>query len=141
MARTGQFFLVEADISKAQEALAGTSKSLLSIQRQTLGIIGKRVRNETVRAIKSTVQKRTGELFKAYRYKVKKDGSEVNVFPKSQKGNGSIFPKAMALNYGTKDGRLKPRNFVQAGEKYAESSRYEADIDKMIQKELDKYWK
>lgn len=141
MARTGQFLTVEADISRAQVALAGTSKSLLSISRQTMGIIGRGVANVTTQAVKSSVEKVTGEMWKAYRYKVKKDGSEVTVFPKALKGNKNIFPKAMALNYGTKDGRLKPRGFVQAGERYAESNAYEAEIDKMIQKELSKYWK
>ena len=56
-------------------------------------------------------------------------------------GEGTIFPKVMALNYGTSNGRLKALGFVQAGEKYAESNAYESEIDKMIQKELDKYWK
>ena len=141
MAKTGSFLSVEADISRAQTALAGTSKSLASISRQAMGIIGKGVRNETIKAIRITTNKRTGELLKAYRYKVKKDGSEVNVFPKALNGEGTIFPKVMALNYGTSNGRLKALGFVQSGEKYAESNAYESEIDKMIQKELDKYWK
>ena len=140
MAKTGQFISVEADVSRAKAALSGTSKSLASISRQIMGIIGKGVKKETVKAIKALTQKHTGELLKAYRYKVKKDGSEVNVFPKALNGEESIFPKAMALSYGTNDGRIKPRGFVQQGEKYAESGAYESDIDKMILKELDKYW-
>lgn len=141
MAKTGSFLSVEADVSRAQTALAGTSKSLVSISRQAMSIIGKGVRKETIKAIRITTNKRTGELLKAYRYKVKKDGSEVNVFPKALNGEGTIFPKVMALNYGTSNGRLKALGFVQAGEKYAESNAYESEIDKMIQKELDKYWK
>lgn len=142
MAKIGQFLSVEADVSRAQSALSGTTKSLVSISRQTMGIIGRGAVSVVKKEIKATTQKRTGELLKAYRYKVKKDGSEVNVFPKGIKNEGrEIFPKVMALNYGTKNGRLKSRGFVQVSERYAESRAYEADIDKMIQKELAKYWK
>ncbi|MBR1722458.1 MAG: hypothetical protein IJ727_08290 [Treponema sp.] len=44
MAKTGQFISVEADVSRAKAALSGTSKSLASISRQIMGIIGKGVR-------------------------------------------------------------------------------------------------
>lgn len=141
MARTGQFLSVQADVSRAQAALSGTSKSLVTISRKTMGIIGKGVANKIRGEIKALTNKRTGELLKAYRYKVKRDGSEVNVFPKALNGEKSIFPKVMALSYGTKDGRLKALGFVQAGDRYAESGDYAAELDKMIQKELDKYWK
>lgn len=140
MAQTGQLLTVEADVSRAQAALSGTSKRLVSISRQTLGIIAR----GTVKTIKAEVRalttKRTGELLKAYRYKVKKDGSVANVFPKALSGKDTIFPKAMALSYGTNDGKLKALGFVQSGEKYAESGAYQSEIEKMIQKELNKYW-
>lgn len=136
-----RFISVEADVSEVQDALAGTSKSLVSIRRQMLGIIARGVSKETSKAIRATTEKRTGELRKAYRYKVRRDGSEANVFPKGLKGSDrSIFPKVMALNYGTVDGRLKPLGFIEQGEKYAESDKYSADVDKMIQRELKKYW-
>ena len=69
----------------------------------------------------------------------KKDGSEMNVFPKGIKGE-NIFPKVMALSYGTENGRLRPRGFVQKGNNYIEGSEYEASIDRMIDRELAKYW-
>jgi hypothetical protein len=140
MGKTGQFLSVKADVSRAQVALAGTSKSLVSISRQTLGIIGKGTVKTIKREIKALTETRTGELLKAYRYKVRKDGTLANVFPKALNGEKSIFPKAMALSYGTKNGRLKALGFVQSGEKYAESDDCQSDIDKMIQKELAKYW-
>jgi len=134
------FFSIKADISEAQAALSGTSKSLASISRQTLGVIARGAVATVKKEIRSTTQKRTGELLRAYRYKVKKDGSEVNVFPKALNGEESIFPKAMALSYGTNDGRIKPRGFVQKGEDYVDKGGYEPEIQKLIDKELAKYW-
>lgn len=140
---------IQTDISEVQKALAGTSKSLKSIQKATLRIAAKGTAN-TVKAVirSSDLQKRTGELQKAYTYKVKKNGVEANVFPKALAvKDRTIFPKAMTLSYGhsgtTKRAKawfIAPRNFVQAGEQYAESGKFMDDVQKYIDKELEKYW-
>lgn len=140
---------IQTDISEVQNALAGTSKSLKSIQKATLRIAAKGTANTIKAAIRSSdLQKRTGELQKAYTYKVKKSGDEANVFPKALAGKAlTIFPKAMTLSYGhqgaTKRAKawfIAPRNFVQTGEQYAESGKYMDDVQKYIDKELEKYW-
>lgn len=140
---------IQTDISEVQNALAGTSKSLKSIQKATLRIAAKGTANTIKAAIRSSdLQKRTGELQKAYTYKVKKSGDEANVFPKAFAGKDlTIFPKAMTLSYGhqgaTKRAKawfIAPRNFVQTGEQYAESGKYMDDVQKYIDKELEKYW-
>ena len=140
---------IQTDISEVQNALAGTSKSLKSIQKATLRIAAKGTANTIKAAIRSSdLQKRTGELQKAYTYKVKKSGDEANVFPKALAGKDlTIFPKAMTLSYGhqgaTKRAKawfIAPRNFVQTGEQYAESGKYMDDVQKYIDKELEKYW-
>lgn len=140
--------VVAVEIEEVQKALSGTRKSLKSIQRQVLGTIAR----GTVKAIKASIQgsdlqKRTGELLKAYRYKVKKSGNEANVFPKALNSDSSIFPKAMTLSYGhsgktkrAENWEIKPRGFVQDGNKYAESGNYTDDLNKLIEKELKKYW-
>lgn len=144
-----QFLSIQTDISEVQDALAGTSKSLKSIQKSVLRIAAKGTANAVKAAIRtSDLNRRTGELQKAYTYKVKKDGSEANVFPKAlNSGDRTIFPKAMTLSYGhsgpTKRAKawfIAPRNFVQAGDQYAESGKYMDEIQKYIDKELDKYW-
>lgn len=144
-----QFLSIQTDISEVQDALAGTSKSLKSIQKSVLRIAAKGTANAVKAAIRtSDLNRRTGELQKAYTYKVKKDGSEANVFPKALNSHDrTIFPKAMTLSYGhsgpTKRAKawfIAPRNFVQAGDQYAESGKYMDEIQKYIDKELDKYW-
>lgn len=140
---------IKTDITEVQEALAGTSKSLKSIQKTTLRIAAKGTANTVKAAIRSSdLERRTGELLKAYTYKVKKSGDEANVFPKALTGKDStIFPKAMTLSYGhsgptkrAKSWFIAPRNFVQAGEQYAEKGQYMDDVQKYIDKELEKYW-
>lgn len=140
---------IQTDISEVQDALAGTSKSLKSIQKATLRIAAKGTANAVKAAIRtSDLQRRTGELQKAYTYKVKKNGDEANVFPKALTGKDrTIFPKAMTLSYGhqgptkrAKSWFIAPRNFVQAGEQYAEKGQYMDDVQKYIDKELEKYW-
>lgn len=140
---------IQTDISEVQDALSGTSKSLKSIQKATLRIAAKGTANAVKAAIRtSDLQRRTGELQKAYTYKVKKNGDEANVFPKALTGKDrTIFPKAMTLSYGhqgptkrAKSWFIAARNFVQAGEQYAEKGQYMDDVQKYIDKELEKYW-
>lgn len=144
-----QIISASVDIKEVQEALAGTSKSFPAIQKSVLRIAAKGTAKRIKAAINtSDLQKRTGELLKAYVYKVKKDGSEANVFPKALKAKDrTIFPKAMTLSYGhdgptkrAKGWHIAPRGFVQAGQQYAESGAYMGDVQKMVDKELEKYW-
>ena len=87
---------------------------------------------------------------------------EVSVYPhrvQPGRGNDLIIPVSMALNYGAtieaKEKQtlsifaktwarpvsitIKGRGFVQAGETYAKSSRYSKDVQKLIDRELEKY--
>lgn len=144
-----QIISAQVDIEEVQQALSGTSKSLKSIQKSVLRIAAKGTAKQIKAAINtSDLQKRTGELSKAYVYKVKKDGSEANVYPKALTAKDrTLFPKAMTLSYGhegptkrAKSWHIAPRGFVQAGQQYAESGSYMNDVQKMIDKELEKYW-
>lgn len=142
-----QVLNIEADVSGAQEALEATNKSLTSIQKQTVGIVARGAVKQIKAVINATTQRHTGELSKAYRYKVKKDGSEANVYPKALNSKNTIYPKAMTLSYGH-EGRTKRAanwhiralGFVQTGKAWIESGSYMADVNKMVDKELDKYW-
>ena len=144
-----QILATEVDVSAVQDALSETSKSLKSIQRSTLRIVA-RATAKTVRAaiISSDLHVRTGELRKAYTYKLKRDGSEANVYPRAlTNGDRTIFPKAMTLSYGhqgptkrARNWRIVPRGFVQRGQQYAENGDYMDEVQKLIDKELNKYW-
>lgn len=134
-------FTVKADVDKAQKALKGTALSVKSISRRALQTIAR----ETVRRIKaaaaSSTKKRTGELRKSYKYKAAKSGESVTVFPKGTVHAGSgIYPKVMALSYGSEKRHIRAFGFIQAGQDYAENKDHSPEIEKLIQKELKKYW-
>ena len=134
------FIAVNAEVEAVQEALAGTSAGLVQMQRKTLSAIAQGARRKINAAIRLTTKRRTGELLKAYRYKVRKDASQANIFPKKTGKKGNIFAKVYTLNYGKEGTRWRARGFVQKGEAYAEEGGYEAAVNKLVQKELDKYW-
>ena len=134
------FISVQAEVEAVQEALSGTSKSLTAIQKRALGTIAAGARKKINAAIRSTTKRRTGELLKAYRYKIRKDASQVNLFPRKSGKKSQIFPKVYTLNYGLEGTRFLARGFIEKGEAYAESGEWEKDVNKYVQNELDKYW-
>lgn len=143
----GEILSIEAEINQVEQALAGTSKSFETIRRQAVGIIAKGAVTKIKAVIQTTTVKRSGELLKAYRYKVSRDGSQANVFPKALNSDSTIFPKAMTLSYGH-DGKtkraanwhIKALGFVQSGKAWVDSGAYMPDLENMVDKELNKYW-
>lgn len=137
---------VKPDFEAVEKALAGTRKSLPSIQRKTLSVIARGAIKQIKAVIKSGTHRRTGELLKAYRYKIKKDGT-ATIYPKAVNNDARIFPKASVLSYGhsgatkrAKNFPIKAVGFIQAGNQYIDSGAYVPEINKMIDKELTKYW-
>lgn len=143
----GEILGIEADINQVEQALSGTSKSFETIRRQAVGIIAKGAVNKIKAVIQATTQKRTGELLKAYRYKVRRDGTQANVFPKAINSDSTIYPKAMTLSYGhsgktarAANWHIKALGFVQSGKAWVDSGAYMPDLENMVDKELNKYW-
>ncbi len=144
-----QWISVEAEIDEVQKALEGTSKSLTSIQKQALGIIARSGVKTIRREIKLSIldkSRSSGQLSSSYGFRVKKDGSEANIFPRG-KGGSSVFPKAFVNNYGfsgptvrAENWNFAPKGFVEKTENYLESNSFDGELQKMIDKSLAKYW-
>ncbi len=136
---------IEVDTREVQEALKGTSLAIDKIEKKAVGIVLKgtlkAVRSEyrkTLRPANSIRYERTGALYKSFR--ISNKGSYGNVYPRAvSNGRNWAMGLACILNYGAKNG-IKPRGFIQKGEQYASSGAYSTEIDKMVDKELDKYW-
>lgn len=157
---------IQLDTKGVVQSLTQTGKGIKSIQKQTVGIIAKGYVKEIKRQITATgIKKRTGELGKAYRYKVK--GDTATIYPASQ-ANGKqakslIVAKTGSLNYGTTINVRKGRKFLQvnggkyfarpkrvsirgrdflgrAENLYINNERYTQDVEKMVEKQLKKYW-
>lgn len=142
-----QWIVVEAEVAEVQKALAGTNKSFTSIQKQALGILARNTVAKMKPFIASSLlhpEKSTGELQKAFGFRVKKDGSEANIYPMGKAGS-KIFPKAMVQNYGydksdTKWKIKKPKAFIQFGENLLASKAFDEQLSQMVDKNLKKYW-
>lgn len=145
-----QWIVVDAEIEEVQRALAETSKSFTSIQKQALGIIARQGVKTVRMNIRKTIKNRsrsTGELQKAYSFRVKKDGSEVNIYPKGIAGS-KVFPKAYVQNYGysgstarAKEWNIMPKGFIESTENFLDSNNFQPELDKMVNKVLAKYWR
>lgn len=138
------FISIKTDIDETQKALEKTAKSASSISLSALRIVAKDGVKVIKAAIKSSgLKKRSGELLKCYGYRKSKKGNSIVIYPKALNGESSIFPKVMALSYGTdkrQNRKLKAFGFVQAGQKAIENKNYKSQIEEMIAKELQKYW-
>lgn len=140
---------VEADISEVQKALEGTTKSLTSIQKQALGIIARSGVKQIRKEIKLSIlnkSRSTGALSSSYGFRVKKDGSEANIYPRGTSG-ADIFPKAFVNNYGfsgptvrAQNWNFAPKGFVQKTESYLAEGNFDTELKKMVDKTLSKYW-
>ncbi len=139
------FISLQTDVTQAQSALENTAKNVNSIALSTLRIVAK----DSVKVIKATIRssglkRRSGELLKCYSYKKsKKDANTLVIYPKALNGEASVFPKVMALSYGSDkraNRKLKAFGFVQSGQKAIENGSYKTQIEQMIDKELHKYW-
>lgn len=141
----GKLLDVKIEVQEAQKALAGTRLSMKSISKKTLAVIGRGAKTAINRGIRQTLQKRTGALLKTYVYKGNKSGTSgmVRADPKIPNGDDT-FRKLYALNYGYSGpvGRAmnKPHSFVQKGEEYLDSGQYMTAVQKLVEKELKKYW-
>lgn len=165
-------FEIYGDFEKVSKALSGTTKSVKSIQKGILSIIGRGARAEIKKITKSikgnglVAGRYPYSIANAFTYKVKADGSKVSVYPKKiekNRSNDLTVPVISTLNYGknitvrngrkylvfqTSDGwkkcksvKIPGHHFVEAGKSYAGSSKYNNEVEKYIQKELDKYWR
>lgn len=145
----GNWIVVEAEVDAVVEALSGTSKSLTSMKKQTLGVIARYGVKYIRQKIRESILNKSGstkELQKSYAFRVKKDGSEANIYPKGFSGS-KIFPKAYVNNYGysgptkrTQNWNFAPKGFVQDTEKNIETHNFETELQKLVDKTLAKYW-
>lgn len=82
---------IEADVQKAQDALAGTSKSLAAIERKTLSIVASGTVKAVKGGIRETLNSRTGELLRLSDTRYTK--TELRTFTRTEKAEAQFFRK------------------------------------------------
>lgn len=152
---SGGFIQIAADVSAAQGALSATRKSLVSIRNGVLRIAARyAMRKEKAAIMSSGLRRRTGALRSSLTVKLNRRRGEANVVPLSKRSLSLIpkgkqtaervaWSKTQALSYGAERGkwRIRGKGFVKAGREAAESGGWKADVEKYVQKELQKYWR
>ena len=143
---------ISVDVSSAQEYLRETALKIPQIEKKVLRLVGKEAAKETNKAVKSTLDTSTKAIIghrytynmnKMYTYGKAKDHS-LTVYPKAVAGGTLIIPVSTTLNYGYDAGakrgpHVTGRGFVQMGESYVKTGRYMPEVQKLVDKELEKY--
>lgn len=131
---------IKASVDSVQKKLKETSASIPAITRKCLQLISRRASQEVKSGIRASTHVRTGQFLKAYTFHVKKDGLSATVYPRNYNSKNRQWAAGLSsiLNYGTKDGRIKPRAFVERGERYLQYGVYEYDLQNIVDQEIKK---
>lgn len=155
---------IKSEIQKAQQLLEKTGANQHTIRKKILRTVGSGSAKAIGKQIRQSTKKKTGEASKAYVYKVKDNQriSHVTMFAYGKDKSKSIYPKIMTLNYGatilpvkgktllikgrgffarSKSVTITGRFFLQkAWSAYIESGSFTSDMQKVVDKEIEKFW-
>lgn len=142
------------DTKPADGTLREIQRAIPSVEAKALRLVGRLTAKEMNRSLKGTVNARTHSIL-AHRYeyrmaqtfkygKVKNHGLAVS--PRKlddTRENDLIIPVIHSLNYGYDMGDARGphiigRGFIQSGDDYVASDKYTAEVQKLVDKELDK---
>ena len=155
MSEMSELIGITVDVSSAQEYLRETSLQIPQIEKKVLRLVGKEIAKETNKVMKGVVHVKTNAMLahrypyrmtQTYKYgKVKNHG--LTVYPRkvdNARENDLIIPVMATLTYGFDAGNARGphvigRGFVQQGESYAQAGRYMPEVQKLVDKELEKY--
>lgn len=153
-----EFISLEVDIQECLDLFEGLEKDKKKIERAILAGVGSTVRNQIKKSYKRDLNKRTGELYKSIKRGVVRSGNAVVIQPKARAANHVFYGYALAK--GSKitaknnktltfqiDGKwirkhevkLPERDwFVEPAKRYLSSTAYKQQLDKILQKQIQK---
>lgn len=155
-----EFLSIQADLSEAMEAFKDLEERMPKIQRSMLAGIGSKAASFAKKRYSMELKKRSGNLYKNLKRVVTKRGDAVVIYSKAISENkisyGFVLAKGAIIE--AKDGNLKfqingkwitkkkveikPRDWlVKPVDQFIGSNDYHAQIDRLIQKEVDKLFK
>lgn len=152
------FITVETDINEAMKVFEGLDKGQNTIRRHMLAGLGTSAKNKAKTFAKTQINKRSGALFKSFKRKVISNGKAVLIEAKARAANQVFYGYALAkgatikANHSdyltfqvdgkwvkTQEVRLKGIDYVSAPvKKYIDSSESKQQMERLVQKELDK---
>lgn len=158
-------YQLKSDLDGVKEVLDNFGIALPNLTKRVLGKAGLGTKQSIKKSFGNYFRKRTGRLYKAVKYKMRKSGNSVAIYSDTTSdgtsrgikygyvlaAGGTILPKnsnyLTFLNHSgewkkVKSITLEPRRWVETPfESYIGSEKYSADIETIIQQQLDKYFK
>ena len=158
MGENTQFVSIETDLTEAMELFNGLEKESPKIRRRLLAGVGTSVKNRAKKAARSLLKKHSGNLFSSIKRRVVKSGKAVVIDAKARAANQVFYGYALAegskivaknapyltfqidekwvkvheVKLPTKDYIVHPAN------EYLGSVQYREQLDRLIQKEVDR---
>lgn len=148
--------LIEAvvEASAARETLEKIQRAIPSVEAKALRLVGRLTAKEMNKSLRGAVNARAHSIL-AHRYPYNlsqtfKSGKlrnhRLTVSPRKlddTRENDLIIPVIHSLNYGYDMGsgrgpHIIGRGFIQSGDAYVASDRYSQDVQKLVDKEIDK---
>lgn len=145
---------VVVDASDTQETLKKIQRAIPSVEAKALRLVGRLTAKEMNKSLRGAVNARAHSIL-AHRYPYNlsqtfKSGKlrnhRLTVSPRKlddTRSNDLIIPVIHSLNYGYDMGsgrgpHIIGRGFIQSGDAYVASDRYSQDVQKLVDKEIDK---
>ena len=152
------FITVEADINEAMTVFESLDKGQNTIRRHLLAGVGTSAKNKAKTFAKSKIHKQSGALFKSFKRRVISHGKAVLIEAKARAANQVFYGYALAKGATIKakhsdyltfqvDGKwvkahevkLPERDYIsEPVKKYIDSSECKQQMERLVQKELDK---
>lgn len=158
MADNTEFLSIKTDLDEAMKLFDGLEKESPKIRRRLLAGIGTTVKNKAKREYKALLKQKSGNLYKSLKRRVIKSGKAVVVDAKARAKNQVFYGYALAegstitaksqkyLTFQV-DGKWVKKESVKLpendyiskpAERYLGSAEYRQQIDRLVQKEIDK---
>lgn len=158
MASNAGFINVKADIDEAMEVFEKLEKGQNTIRRHLLAGIGTSAKNRAKTYSKSLIHKQSGALYKSFKRTIVRSGKAAIIEAKARAANQVFYGYALAKgatikakhnDYLTfqidgkwikkKEVKLPSRDYInEPVKKYIDSAECKLQMEKLVQKELDK---
>lgn len=147
------FLNAVVDASDTQETLKKIQRAIPSVEAKALRLVGRLTAKEMNKSLRGAVNARAHSIL-AHRYayrmtqtfksgKLRNHTLTVSPHTSGEEAGSLIIPVIHALNYGYDMGsgrgpHIIGRGFIQSGDVYVASDRYSQDVQKLVDKEIDK---
>lgn len=156
---------IKSDLDEIKEVFEKYGISMPRLTKRVLGSAGMGIKKTTKKSFKTYFRNRTGIFYKSISYKVRRSGNSVLITSNATSDGtkkGVRYPFVLAagttitakksnyLTFMVKDGEwrkvksttIKPSSWVEyPAEKYLESNDYSEQLEKVLQNQIDLYFK